>query len=215
MSVLSLIKENRIFVAGLVLPFFLILLLAYAKTIPGKTVPAPLYNPVYYNADYNGWGTMSFRVADDGSLEGRYTVSKEIYDRSKLPSATIYTYDVTTGETRSTPIALTDSEAKEDRPSFPVAAFKGVQFYSGTTSPDHYVFEPYDYRDSGLFSDLFISSSRQRGPNIAREGRVIRVAPDAANYYGNVQFIGWIRPDSAPVSPSMGGASTGGMGAQP
>ncbi|HRK98050.1 MAG TPA: hypothetical protein PLE43_06195 [Alphaproteobacteria bacterium] len=194
MSVLAFIKENRVLVAGITLPLLLVGLLAYAKTLPGKNVPDPQYKLVYTSQTWNGQGKIYFDIDNNGILTTEFKKADNPSQNNQQVKASIYIYSPKTSTTDTIEIKVSDEDAKLEKTTLSVPEMNGVKFSSKTISPDGYVFEPYHYKNHTLITDIFISSSRNYGPNLNKDGRYISL-PQANPYYGNIEFLGWIIED--------------------
>lgn len=193
MSVFSIIKENRILVAGIIMPFLLVLLLLYAKTLPDKMIEDPQYKPVFTTKTYSNCGKIEFKVDKNGKLQARYLSYDKENRGGDLPKANIMIYDFKAEKVSETTVKIDIEDAKKPDMNIAVPEFDHIILSDKTTAPDGYIFEPYYYRNDNLITDIFISSGRNRGPSMVKSNRVISVPPYNLTYYGSgVEFIGWI-----------------------
>ncbi|MFA7276388.1 MAG: hypothetical protein WC043_06275 [Pseudobdellovibrionaceae bacterium] len=190
MSVLAFIKENRVLVAGLILPLLLVVVLAFAKTLPATLVDAPVYKVAFSSQNWSGQGQILLKIDDQGHLTASYQKNEGYVAQtniaSPVPTTTLYVYDPTTSQIKNYDFSLgTD----EKLPS--VATFKDAKFSTQLISPDGYSFENYYYSHNSLITEIFMSRSSTQGPVLVKENRVIKL-PLPNQYYGSFNFVGWI-----------------------
>lgn len=188
MSVSVFIKENRVLVAGLVLPLLLIAILAFAKTLPATMIAPPTYKVAYYSQNWAPKGQLTLKINDAGQIQAAFKHNENYkpYANENEPKATLYIYDPKTNTTTDTQLILGDNDKL---PS--LEKFSGLKFSSQQTSPDGYVFESYHYRNHSLITEIFSYRSNNNGPVLSKNNRIIKL-PLPNPYTGNTEFLGWV-----------------------
>lgn len=188
MTVSSFIKENRVLVAGLVLPLLLIALLAFAKTIPASLVPLPEHKVMYVSQGWSGKGRIAIKVDDDGKINPVFnaTANYQPVGNDQNPTTMIFVYDPKTNTVEDTSVTLDkDGKVKE------LEKFKDIRLSTQAAASDGYIFEPYHYRgNNSLITDIFSYRSYSNSPVLSNKGRVINL-PQAPHSYGSFEFVGW------------------------
>lgn len=194
MSVGSIIKQNRVLVAGIILPLILIGLLALAKSFPDKVVDPPQYRLIFWTKNWSGMGNLSARVNEQSQLTISYVPNQgyKPTNNEPLPKATIFIYTPATNRVDEYQVTA-PANADASTAPIPVAmpSLDNLKISSQALSPDGYSFEPYHYRGSGLITEIFIGGSRSYGPSLVKAGRMIEL-PKSSTYYTSPEFIGWI-----------------------
>jgi hypothetical protein len=187
MTVSSFIKENRVLVAGLVLPLLLIGVLAIAKTVPASMVPLPEHKVMYYSQGWSSKGQIAIKVDTDGKLNPTFneTAQYKPAEKETNPITTIYLYDPKTNTVEETNVTL-DKDGKVTA----LEKFKDIKLSTQTVASDGYIFEPYHYRNYSLITDIFSYRNYNSGPALTNKGRIINI-PQARTYYGTLEFLGW------------------------
>jgi hypothetical protein len=188
MSVSGFIKENRVLVAGLVLPLLLIGILAFAKTLPATMIDPPTHKVAYYSAGWSPKGQLTLKIDDAGHLQSAFkaTENYKANTNDTAPKATLYIYDPKTNTTQDTQLTLGDKDAL---PS--LEKFSGLKFSNQQTSPDGYIFESYHYRNHSLITEIFSYHSYNNGPVLSKNNRIVKL-PLPNPYTGNTEFLGWL-----------------------
>jgi len=185
MSVLNFIKENRVLVAGLVLPLLLIGIMAIAKNLPASIAPAPEYKVLYYSYVWGSNENISFKVNENGKLIAN-TVNNPNFQGTQAPKTILYLYNPKTQFNESIEVTL-DTDKKPT--SF--NKFSDLKLSTTQPSPDGYTFEAYYHRNYSLLTDIFAYRSYSGGPVLTQRGTVHQI-PMPNPYYGNPQFLGWV-----------------------
>ncbi|MDY0028886.1 MAG: hypothetical protein RBR86_02975 [Pseudobdellovibrionaceae bacterium] len=199
MKLSEIIKENRVLIAGLLMPLALIILFTYAKTIPDMTVPDPTYKAVYAAQTWGGLGQITFKVDDNGKVAASFTATSTPSGYDKLPTGHIFIYDPKTMTTDRKDIEISTDLLKDaqDTPQTRTKdtnldVIKNLTLSKSDTAPDGYRFETYHYRNRNLISDIFMSGSRNNGPALLKDNRVIRIDLPNNTYYYDLIFLGWV-----------------------
>ncbi|HNQ91730.1 MAG TPA: hypothetical protein PKI93_02250 [Alphaproteobacteria bacterium] len=190
MKLLPFIKENRVLVAGFTLPLLLVGLLAYAKTIPDRTIPDPQYKAAYMTQGWSGQGQIKTDIDNNGRLTVSYKKHDTPTPETDLPKARIFIYDPATQTNEEIEIKLTEADGTVTVDALP--ELDKLTLSSKTTAPDDYLFEPYHYRNHSLVTDIFISNRSYNTPVLTKKSRIIRLPAPSIYYSGNIEFVGWI-----------------------
>ncbi len=188
MSVLSFIKENRVLVAGLVLPLLLIGVLAIAKSIPSSITEPPQHQVVYYSAGWSPKGQLTLKVDDTGHLVAEFKKNDgyKATPNETAPKTILYIYDPKTNIAHDTELTLGTDDAL---PS--LDKFSNLTLSKEQTSSDGYIFEQYHYRNNSLITEIFAYHSSDNGPVLSKGGKLVKLPLPTQNY-GNNQFVGWV-----------------------
>ncbi|MEK7802755.1 MAG: hypothetical protein AAB276_09915 [Pseudomonadota bacterium] len=198
MSLGTVIKENRVFVAGVTLPLILILLFTLAKLIP--LADPPQYKAVFWTKSWSQKGNLSFAVTKEHVLQVTYTINKDFVATANYNggpvTADIYIFDPVTNITTKEAIKLSDKDTVIDQwADFPSVVetpkLSTLKISANAISPDGYVFEPYSYGHSSLLTDVF-GGYRHHSPSIGKNGRHVRLTDPQGGYINNPEFIGWV-----------------------
>lgn len=189
MTAINFIKENRVLVAGLVLPLLLVAVFAIAKMLPASMVPPPTHKIVFYSAGWSNKGQINFKVDDVTHYPVANFAQNPNYKAGTNdpdPTSIIYIYDPATNKVEQKTVAL-------DKDGKPTAFdnFSKLKLSIEPVSPDGYVFESYHYRNSSLITDVFSYRSRDHGPALSKDGHLITI-PFANPNYSSIQFLGWV-----------------------
>lgn len=185
MSVLNFIKENRVLVAGLVLPLLLIGVMAIAKHLPSANLSTPEYKVLYSSVVWGSNETISFKGDENGKLTAS-VITNPNFQGTQAPKTILYLYNPKTQFNESIEVTL-DTDKKPT--SF--KKFSDLKLSSAQPSPDGYTFEAYYNRNYSLLTDIFAYRSYSGGPVLTQRGTVHQI-PMPNPYYGNPQFIGWV-----------------------
>lgn len=184
MSIFNFIKENRVLVAGLVLPLLLIVFLAIARAIPATLSDPPQYKVMYYSQAYSGLGTFVPKIKE-GKLEIGF--DKAIQKPANLnPNMIFYVYDPQTKAVKNTSVNYDDITKPET-----LKKFSSVKFSDQFISPDGYQFEAYRSRHYSLLTDIFGGGGYRSSPSLNKNGVYIDI-PISTPWNGDPQFLGWI-----------------------
>lgn len=187
MTVSSFIKENRVLVAGLVLPLLLIAVLAVAKSLPASMIPIPEHKVMYYSPGWSNKGQIVAKVDPEGKLNLVFneTANYKPIANETNPTSMIFVYDPKTNTAEETSVTL-DKDGKVT----PLEKFKDIQLTTAPVASDGYTFEAYRYRGNSLITGIFSYRSYSTGPSLTNKGRTITL-PKPSKYYGTVEFVGW------------------------
>lgn len=197
MAVSNFIKKNLVLVAGIALPVLLVVGFMITAAVPPKLGPKPLY-PVLFsvygyahdNAPYN----IEYIVKAD-KIYARLTARNNDYGGSKRD---LYVFDAQKDSLTKIDPTLPDDIGEDKQRDVPVADFADNTIDKSSKSPDGYTLENGSYRSRGIVGDLFggrggYYDSRLRHDN----GWSYKITDNTGNYYGNLEFIGWVKPAGA------------------
>lgn len=200
MSLGTVIKENRVFVAGVTLPLILILLFSLAKYIP--LADPPQYKAVFWTKGWSQKGNLAFVITNEHALHITYTKNKDYVANTNTNynggtvTADIFVFDPVTNITTKEVIKLSDEDTSSDTKNIETPQLSALKISANALSPDGYAFEPYSYRHSSLLTDVF-GGYRHYGPSISKNGRRVRLTDPQRGYLNNPEFIGWVIEDAA------------------
>jgi len=194
MTVLSFIKENRVLVAGLVLPLLLVGIFAIAKTIPASMIDPPQYKVIYFARGWGAKGQISFKVSEDGRPIAIFEAAQgyKSYPNEQQPKSYLYIFDPKTNKVENIDVVLD----KDDKPNLP-ESIANLHVSKEFTSPDGYMFEPYRNRNNSLIIDIFGYRSYDNNPVLINDGNVIQIPAPNSPYYGAFEFLGWVTEGTA------------------
>lgn len=201
MSLLPILKQNRVFVAGILLPFLLIALMAIAKNVP--LADPPQYQAVFWVKGWSGHGNLSAKIKDDKHLEITYTRNKNYVPSPSYadpaPKATVYIYTPTPSPEMATlkeiTVDVSATDLTKDSAVLSVPQLDALAFTGESTSPDGYNFELYNYRRHSMITDIF-GGYHNNGPALIKMGRAVRIKLPTGYYNGTPEFIGWMSSSS-------------------
>lgn len=187
MTVSTFIKENRVLVAGLALPLLLIAILAIAKALPATMIDPPHQKIAFYTQDWSPKGQISFSVNNNGNVTATFHADQNYKPSIGLtpPKSIIYIYDPQTGTTEKIDFILD----KDDQPTLP-DKLASLKLSAKQPSADGYTFQPYQYRDHSLITEIFVFRQHNSGPVLTKNGRVIPI-PNLTPYANQTIFLGW------------------------
>jgi hypothetical protein len=196
MSLMRILKENHVLLAGIILPLLLVALLAFAKAFPFHVVPDPSFRMVYAINNYAGGGRFTYKVTDDGKLDVAFVYSKAEQQNGGYPRgverARVFIFTPATGALEDTPLNAPDLKEGEEKVSLPLEKFSAIKLSGQITAPDGYRYEDRGYSRSSFLTDV-LSFHGSHGPMrvIVKDSRAIPL-PNPTNIYGETIFIGWI-----------------------
>ena len=195
MALKDFFKENRVLMMGLTLPVILIVLFFLASVLPKSLVPPPQYELLYSISLYGSPTPLPFQVnfiVKEGTLYAR--INKNDSKNPVYLSRRLMAYNGATDSVREIGYDLSNFNEAADGSDILLEETKSMTIDSSFKSPDGYVFEGRSFGHGGLVQELFGGNYRNRSPRI-KKGAVaykIPLTPYNTNYYGDVQFIGWI-----------------------
>jgi hypothetical protein len=188
MSILNFIKENRVLVAGLVLPLLLVVTLAITRMIPSTVTDPPQHKVIYYSQNWSGMGSFAPKVNEAGKIEILFNANPQNSGAmgGQPPTIILYAYDPANQSVKNLTISY-DSYTKPEI----TEKFSSVKLSSQFTSPDGYVFQEYRNRDYSLLTDFFGGRGYSNSPSLFKNG-VYHDMPLPSPYYGTSMFLGWV-----------------------
>lgn len=202
MPLLSILKQNRVFVAGILLPFLLIALMAIAKNVP--VTDPPQYQAVFWVKGWSNSGSLNAKIKDDKHFEIIYTKNKAYIPSpsyaDQTPKATLYIYTPNSSPDLATikeiMIEVPTADLEKDTATVSVPQLDALVLTGEATAPDGYNFESYHYGRSSMITDIF-GGYNNSGPVLIKTGRAIRIKQPNGYYNGTPEFIGWIAKTGA------------------
>ena len=192
MSVSNFIKENRVLVAGLALPFLLICLMAVAKIIPASLVEPPTQKVVYYSNEWAARGNLVPKIGTDGKIMMTFNENKGYTPNPNYntpdPKTTLYLFNPVTGVVSQQTVTI-----DKDNKISTADKFTDLAVSSDQPSSDGYTFQRDYYGGNSIMTDIFWSRSRYYGPILVKNGRVVRIPLPTSPYYGTFEFLGWVK----------------------
>jgi hypothetical protein len=194
------IKRNLALVAGLVLPVLLMGFFFIASMLPRAVSDPPKYDMVFAAQDYTGGNTLPVSVnfiVKDGALKAQYARLNPPGNYGQWRK--LYIYEAKTQKVRELPFGFpADMDKITGTREDVVEAAKELKLDSTLQSPDGYELSYDGYSHSSLVSDLFFYRGGYGSePLLRKGGSSVRLSMDGARapfYYGQVQFIGWVKP---------------------
>ncbi len=201
MSLLPILKQNRVFVAGILLPFLLIALMALAKNVP--LAEPPQHQAVFWVKGWSNGGSLTAKIKDDKHLEITYSKNKNYVPPPSYvdpaPKATVYIYTPNPSPDLATikeiVVDVPPADLANDTATLSVPQLSELTFTGEATSPDGYNFEPYNYRRHSMITDIF-GGYNSNGPALIKSGRTLRIKLPSGYYNGTPEFIGWVSSPS-------------------
>lgn len=196
MSLMRILKENHVLVAGILLPLLLVVLLAFAKSFPFHVVPDPSFRVVYAVNNYAGPGRFTYKVTDEGKLDATFVYPKAERQNTNYATGTtrgrVFIFTPATGALEDIALNAPDLKEGEEKVSVPVEKLAAIKLSSQITAPDGYRYEDKGYSRSSLLTDV-LSFHGSHGPLqvIVKDSRSIPL-PKPSDVYGETIFIGWI-----------------------
>jgi hypothetical protein len=198
----SFIKENFVLVVGLALPVLLMISFMIFATLPQRELADPPgYDLVFSTSDFNtGMSNLPVSVnfvVRDGKLKAQYVAYNPPgnYGNSWRK---LYLYEAGTGKVRQLTFGYpADMDKIAGTREELVAATEDLTLDTTLAAPDGYQLSYEGYSRSGLFNDLFWGGGSSNEPRLRKGASSVRLAPDNSDtyfYYGDVQFIGWVKP---------------------
>lgn len=189
MTVSTFIKENRVLVAGLVLPLLLIGTLAFSKTIATHLIAPPQYKVMYFSQGWSQKGQITIKLDSQGKLNAVFNpvANYASATNTQSPTTAIFLYDPLTDTIEEVSITLD----KDNKPTS-LDKFANLELSNQTISDDGYRFQPENYRNSNLITDIFSYRSRYGGPVLVNKNRIINL-PRPEKYYSTFEFLGWVK----------------------
>lgn len=183
MSFSTFIKENRVLIAGAVMPLLLVGLLGLAKIIPHYTVAPPLYKALYTSSAWNNdLPAIRVVVNSKNQLDIDFRKGEKSYSK-----AYVYLYDPKTNTVDTTEISLAD-----DNTAPALKKFQTLTLSTQQPAPDGYVWT--DYRPgSGSFATwIFTNGTSRDGPFLVKNNNVIKIGNFPTENYISYRFLGWV-----------------------
>lgn len=192
MSVLRMIKENRVLVAGLVLPLLLTGLMVFAKNLPQNMEDPPQYRFAYFAQNYSGYGSFSVKVDDTQHISAHFNkANNNGYAGTVDPKMTIYIFDGQTKKVTEYPFSLSPKDIKDGVTEIDISKLQNLSLSNQSSSPDGYSFESYHYRSHSLITEVFFDGYSSYGPSLRKNGTIIPL-PSPTIYVGDITFLGWV-----------------------
>lgn len=191
MAVLGFIKENRVLVAGLVLPFLLIGILTFAKTLPAKLTDPPTYKVAFFTKEWSAKGQINVMI-DKGTLMAVFEKNANFQGDTNAvsPVTRIYIYNPKTNTTEETRLTLN----KNDKVSIPTP-IANMTFANTTLAPDGYEFQSYYSSNHSLVTEIFSYNNNGYAPTLIKKGNIVKIETPKT-YNGTTEFLGWITEEA-------------------
>lgn len=195
MAVKDFFKKNLVLVIGLTLPLILILLFFVATVLPKSLVPPPRHEMLFSTSQYNYQSPSTHQIAfivKNGVLKAR--ISKNDNKYPNYASRRLMAYDGKTDSVREIAHDLSKIGDAADGSEIIIEETKNLKIETSNKAPDGYTFDGPSYSHGGLAPELFIGGHRNRGPRVKKGMAAYKIpnTSDNYNYYGDVQFIGWV-----------------------
>lgn len=183
MSFSTFIKENRVLIAGAVMPLLLVGLLGLTKIIPHYTVDPPLYKVLYTSSPWNN-DSSEIRVVVNSrnQLDIDFSKGKKSYSK-----AYVYLYDPKTNTVDTTEIFLAD-----DNTAPALKKFQTLTLSTQQPAPDGYVWTDYRARDESIATWIFTNRAYQDGPFLLKNNNIIKIENTPTQLYTSYRFLGWV-----------------------
>lgn len=200
MAVSNFIKKNFVLVLGIALPALLVAGFMLTAAVPQKLGPKPQY-PVIYSTYSGAQDNVPYNVeyiVKEDKLYARLTARAEQYGSASRRD--IYTFDAQKGAVTKIDITLPNDIGDDKRRDVLVPEFANNTIDKSSKSTDGYTLENGSYRSRGLMGEFFgVGRSRYLDTGLRHENGWMYAIPDhTGNYYGNIEFIGWVMPAGTP-----------------
>lgn len=198
MAVSNFIKQNFALVLGIALPALLVMGFMITASMPQKLGPKPQF-PVLFSAyKYTNNNTpynVEYIVKAD-KIYARLTARTNDYGGSKRD---LYMFDAQKDSVTKIEPVLPDDIGTDKQRDVPIADFAQNIIDKASKSPDGYTLENGSYRSRGIVGDLFGGRSGYYESSLRHDnGWRYKIPQQADSYnYGNLEFIGWVKPASA------------------
>lgn len=187
MSLSTFIKENRVLIAGALMPLLLVGFFALAKMIPhytvAPTVAPPLYKALYTSSAWNN-DSSEIRVVvnSKNQLDIDFRKGEKSYSK-----AYVYLYDPKTNKVDTTEISLADDDTAPALKKFETLTLSTQQ-----PAPDGYVWTDYRARDESIATWIFTNGTSRDGPFLVKNNNVIKIGNFPTENYISYRFLGWV-----------------------
>lgn len=201
--------KNLFLIAGIGLPFALMLFVVLYQQIVKQTVPDPQYAAVYATKDDYYYNTPMRVAINNNHLEATIDLTPPANSNITPLTPTqivnyktkVYVWHPSKLNPEMYELHLTDAQAQEKsliKLNLPPPL--QVPMITGPTAPDGYQFIPYNYDDfDGLIPALMVGSNNHHRYNqLVKNGRHVPLPGHDQRSYWNVEFLGWI---AEPVHP--------------
>lgn len=187
MSAASFIKGNKVLIAGVVLPFLLIIALMLSRL---ATIEPPQYKALFYVSKPSVIGTIKVTPNSDGKISAVFQpkdAGSVIENNGTAnPSAVLYLYDGKSGSLESTEVMLDQNDQVT-----PLQKFQDLEILPSFISPDGYEFRSPYYSNRGSTLIGFFGGYRYYGgPVLKKNNYVIEIV--GVNDYNSAVFLGWV-----------------------
>ncbi len=190
MSFSTFIKENRVLVAGAVMPLILVGFLVLAKTIPHYTVAPPTYKALYTSSS---WAADSSEIRVIVNSNNQLDIDARKGEK-KDSKTYVYLYDPKTDTVDTTEISLADNDTAPA-----LKKFQTITLLTQPSAPDGYVWTAYRPGKGGsLVTDIFTSQAARNGPFLVKGNNVIKIAPAPLENGLSYRFLGWVTKEGGP-----------------
>lgn len=183
MSLSTFIKENRVLIAGALMPLLLVGFFALAKMIPHYTVAPPLYKALYTSSAWNN-DSSEIRVVVNSKdqLDIDFRKGEKSYSK-----AYVYLYDPKTNKVDTTEISLADDDTAPA-----LKKFETLTLSTRQPAPDGYVWKDYRARDESIATWIFTNRAYQDGPFLVKKNNIVKIENTPRENYASYRFLGWV-----------------------
>lgn len=195
MTLKNFFKENIALIMGLTLPVILIALFFLATVLPKSLATPPQYPLIFATTQYDSASPPPVQigfVVKNGALYARINKTDRKYPGAY--SKRLMLYDGKTENVREIGYDISQFSGFPDGSDVILDETKGMTLDTSIKSPDGYSFEGYSYGHGGLVQEVFGGGYRNRNPRLKKGAAAYKIPNTTANpnYYGDIQFIGWV-----------------------
>ncbi|MBL8639502.1 MAG: hypothetical protein JNK24_04010 [Alphaproteobacteria bacterium] len=188
MSAASFIKGNKVLIAGVVLPFLLIIALMLSRL---ATIEPPQYKALFYVSKPSVIGTIKVTPNSDGKISAVFQpkdAGSVIENNGTAnPSAVLYLYDGKSGSLESTEVTL-----DQNNQVTPLQKFQDLEILPDAIAPDGYEFKrSYYISRTSILIDIFGGRRHYDGPVLTKNKYVMEIV-GVNDYYNRTKFLGWV-----------------------
>ncbi|HSH72879.1 MAG TPA: hypothetical protein VK974_07465 [Methylophilaceae bacterium] len=191
MSIKALLKQNLALVVGLTFPILLIIIFLLATVIPKALGNPPQYELLFISSRFDFQNTDEYDV--DFSIKSNQLKAKAMQNHDQNIGHTVKKLIVYDGKTEAVKEINIDWSRIANRSNeVLLEETKSLKIDPSDTSPDGYMLDRPHYGNSGLLGGLFGGRSNDVGYRIKKGSVAYKLPVYEANYYEQVQFLGWI-----------------------
>lgn len=188
-------KDNKILLAGILLPVLMMLIFLLASLLPNYFVAPPQYDVVFMVNGFLPEARVEAKVINN-QLQISFSCVQSNCQNGQLTNQRLYLYKVKSNQLvqfpLTPPVIPKDSRSFSTQLNIPPALAQ-LNLNPNIESPDGYVLNT-NYNNAAFIGGFFYSDN-PRKLSLNKMGKIVLIPLPLGRYdYSSIQFLGWVLP---------------------